>query len=49
MSYVNAPLLAQERGFEVRLLTEPISPDYRNVVTLRGTLADGSVVASRAP
>ena len=45
LSYVNAPLIAQERGCEVRLLTEPISPDFRNVTTLRGTLADGSVVS----
>ena len=47
VSYVNAPLLAEERGVEVRLLTEPSSPDFRNVVTLRGTLADGSVVTCR--
>src|SRR6476620_10242949 len=36
LSYVNAPLIAQERGCEVRLLTEPISPDFRNVTTLTG-------------
>ena len=41
VSYVNAPLFAQERGVEVRLITDPESPDYRNVITLRGTLADG--------
>ena len=29
----------------MRLLTEPVSPDFRNVTTLRGTLADGSVVS----
>jgi D-3-phosphoglycerate dehydrogenase / 2-oxoglutarate reductase len=45
VTYVNAPLLAQERGCEVRLLTDPNSPDFRNVTTLRGTLADGSVVS----
>jgi D-3-phosphoglycerate dehydrogenase len=45
VSYVNAPLLAQERGCEVRLLTDPKSPDFRNVTTLRGTLPDGSVVS----
>ena len=45
MTYVNAPLLAQERGCEVRLLTDPNSPDFRNVTTLRGTLADGSVIS----
>jgi D-3-phosphoglycerate dehydrogenase len=41
VSYVNAPVLATERGIEVRLVTQPDSPQYRNVVTLRGTLADG--------
>ncbi len=43
VTYVNAPLLAQQRGCEVRLLTDPNSVDFRNVTTLRGTLADGSV------
>jgi len=38
---VNAPVLADERGIEVRLLTEPESEEYRNVLTLRGTLTDG--------
>ncbi len=42
VSYVNAPVLAAERGMAVRLLTDPISEDYRNVITLRGTLADGT-------
>ncbi len=45
VSYVNAPILAAERGVEVRLLTDPDSPEYRNVVTLRGTLADGTAVS----
>ncbi len=45
VSYVNAPLLAQERGLEVRLATTSESPDYRNVVTVRGTLASGEVVS----
>ena len=42
VSYVNAPLLAAERGVAVRLVTEGDSPDHRNLVTVRGTLADGS-------
>ncbi|MFL6108210.1 MAG: NAD(P)-dependent oxidoreductase, partial [Marmoricola sp.] len=42
VSYVNAPLLAAERGVAVRLVTDPESPDHRNLITLRGTLADGS-------
>nr|WP_246283444.1 phosphoglycerate dehydrogenase [Nocardioides perillae] len=45
VSYVNAPLLAAERGTEVRLVTEADSPDHRNLITLRGTLADGAQVS----
>ena len=45
VTYVNAPLLAQQRGCDVRLLTDPNSADFRNVTTLRGTLSDGSVVS----
>jgi len=45
VSYVNAPLLAAERGVAVRLVTEAESPDHRNLITLRGTLADGSQVS----
>jgi D-3-phosphoglycerate dehydrogenase / 2-oxoglutarate reductase len=45
VSYVNAPVLAQERGIDVRLVTDPVSEEFRNVVTLRGTLADGTRVS----
>ncbi|MBM7786598.1 phosphoglycerate dehydrogenase [Tenggerimyces flavus] len=45
VSYVNAPLLAAERGLEVRLVTDADSPEFRNLVTLRGTLADGRQVS----
>lgn len=45
VSYVNAPLLAAERGVAVRLLTETESPDHRNLITIRGTLADGSQIS----
>jgi len=45
VSYVNAPLLAAERGLAVRLVTEAESPDHRNLITLRGTLSDGSQVS----
>jgi len=45
VSYVNAPLLAAERGTEVRLVTESESPDHRNLITIRGTLADGTQVS----
>jgi D-3-phosphoglycerate dehydrogenase len=45
VTYVNAPVFAQERGLEVRLTTDADSPDYRNLITLRGTLADGTSVS----
>ncbi|MDT0202855.1 phosphoglycerate dehydrogenase [Nocardioides sp. AE5] len=45
VSYVNAPLLAAERGIDVRLVTEAESPDHRNLITIRGTLADGTQVS----
>jgi D-3-phosphoglycerate dehydrogenase len=42
VSYVNAPLLAEQRGVDVRLLVDDLSDEYRNVITLRGALSDGS-------
>src|SRR6478736_1918804 len=45
VSYVNAPLLAAERGTAVRLVAEGESPDHRNLITIRGTLADGAQVS----
>ena len=45
VTYVNAPLLASERGVEVSLTTDEESPDWRNMMTLRGTLPDGQVVS----
>jgi D-3-phosphoglycerate dehydrogenase len=45
VSYVNAPLLADQRGIDVRLLVDGDSPEFRNVITLRGALSDGSQLA----
>jgi D-3-phosphoglycerate dehydrogenase / 2-oxoglutarate reductase len=45
VTYVNAPLLAAERGTAVRLVVETESPDHRNLIMIRGTLADGSQVS----
>ncbi|MET9871427.1 NAD(P)-dependent oxidoreductase, partial [Streptomyces sp. NPDC006386] len=45
VSYVNAPLFAQQRGVEVRLTTNSASPDHRTMVTVRGTLTDGEEIA----
>ena len=44
VSYVNAPLFAEQRGIETRLIVEAESPLYRNITILRGTLADGTVL-----
>ncbi|MEV4087324.1 ACT domain-containing protein, partial [Nonomuraea fuscirosea] len=45
VTYVNAPLLAKDRGIAVELVTSAESPDWRNVVTVRGVLADGRTVS----
>ena len=45
VSYVNAPLLAEQRGIEVRLITDSVSEEYRNIITLRGALSDGSQIS----
>ena len=42
VTYVNAPLLAADRGISVTLELDEQSPDYRNVVTIRGVLPGGS-------
>ncbi|MER5645704.1 phosphoglycerate dehydrogenase [Streptosporangium sp. NPDC002524] len=45
VTYVNAPLLAKDRGVTVELITSSESPDWRNVVTVRGVLADGRAIS----
>jgi D-3-phosphoglycerate dehydrogenase len=45
VSYVNAPVLAEQRGMTVRLMTDPISEEYRNLLTIRGSLSDGSQIS----
>jgi D-3-phosphoglycerate dehydrogenase / 2-oxoglutarate reductase len=45
VSYVNAPLLAEQRGVTVRLITETTSEEYRNLLTIRGSLSDGSTIS----
>ena len=42
VSYVNAPVLAEQRGINTRLITTTESEEYRNVLTIRGALSDGS-------
>ena len=45
VTFVNAPVLAAERGVETSLTTDLESPDYRNLVTVRGVLPDGAQVS----
>ncbi|HLP22571.1 MAG TPA: phosphoglycerate dehydrogenase [Microbacteriaceae bacterium] len=45
VSYVNAPLLAEQQGISVRLITEHDSPEFRNLISIRGALADGTQVS----
>ncbi|MBV9098137.1 MAG: phosphoglycerate dehydrogenase [Frankiaceae bacterium] len=45
VTFVNAPLHAAERGVELALETSADSPEHRNLVTVRGTLASGDEVA----
>ena len=44
VSYVNAPLLAEQRGITSSLNVSEESKDYRNTTTLRGVLSDGTAV-----
>jgi D-3-phosphoglycerate dehydrogenase len=45
VTFVNAPLLAKERGVDVGITTSTESPEYRNLVTVSGVLADGREVS----
>ena len=45
VSYVNAPLVAKERGVEVTLGTFEVSRDWHNLLTVRGTAPDGELVS----
>jgi D-3-phosphoglycerate dehydrogenase len=45
VSYVNAPLLAEQRGITVRLIADAESPEYRNVLTIRGAQSDGPAIS----
>jgi D-3-phosphoglycerate dehydrogenase len=44
VSYVNAPVLAGERGVAVSLTTDSESANYRNVVRVKLALSDGQTV-----
>jgi len=45
VTFVNAPLLAKERGVEVNLVTGDGDSDWRNLISVRGVLADGRQVS----
>jgi D-3-phosphoglycerate dehydrogenase / 2-oxoglutarate reductase len=45
VSYVNAPLVAKERGVEITLVTDEVSRDWHNLLTVRGTAPDGGLVS----
>ncbi|MBU6279900.1 MAG: phosphoglycerate dehydrogenase [Actinomycetales bacterium] len=45
VSYVNAPVLAEQRGVDVALTTDRLSDDHRSLVRIRLTLTDGSQVS----
>jgi D-3-phosphoglycerate dehydrogenase / 2-oxoglutarate reductase len=45
VTYVNAPLVARERGVQVSLDAEVASQDWRNLLTIRGTAPDGQLVS----
>ncbi len=45
VSYVNAPLVAEQRDVDVRLVVDRVSEDHRSVVTLRGSLANGRQIS----
>jgi D-3-phosphoglycerate dehydrogenase len=45
VTFVNAPALAAERGLQVSLTKDAESPDYRNLLTLRGVLPTGETVS----
>ena len=45
VTYVNAPLVAKERGVEVSLSADEASPDWRSILTLRGSTVDGQLIS----
>ena len=45
VSYVNAPLMAEQRGMDVKLTVDVKSEEYRNVTTIKAILADGTTAS----
>lgn len=44
VTYVNAPGLAQERGFTSSVTTDLVSPEYRSMISLKAAFSDGTHV-----
>jgi D-3-phosphoglycerate dehydrogenase len=44
VTYVNAPGLAHERGFTSTVTTDPVSPEYRSMISLKAAFSDGTHV-----
>jgi len=44
VTYVNAPGLAQERGYSSTVTTDPVSPEYRSMISLKAAFSDGTHV-----
>jgi D-3-phosphoglycerate dehydrogenase / 2-oxoglutarate reductase len=45
VTYVNAPLVARERAVAVSLSADEASPDWRNLLRLHGSTAEGQLVS----
>lgn len=46
VTYVNAPLVAQERGIEVKETKSAVSHDYVNLIMLRGESDEGTITVA---
>lgn len=45
VTYVNAPGLAQERGLTSTVITDPVSPEYRNAIAIRAAFSNGAHIS----
>lgn len=45
VTYVNAPMLAADRGVEIELVSSPEVEDHKSLITVRGALPDGRTVS----
>ncbi|WP_410661544.1 phosphoglycerate dehydrogenase [Amycolatopsis sp. lyj-112] len=45
VTFVNAPRVAEELGVQVELVTEPESPKFRSLVTVRAVYSDGATLS----